>query len=253
MASIFEREIVMRTNFTRAFIVLLVLLVFMAPQINAEDKMTLQTQKDKLSYGIGVNVIRNLRQQGVEVNIDALLQGIKDSYTADKIALSEDELRKVMKSHIGEKQAKKTLIARESILDNKKRGETFLAKNTKKESIVTLASGLQYKVLKEGSGNLPKETDVVFCRYRGTLIDGTEFDSTDPKGQPAKLRVGSIITGFKEALLLMPVGSKWQLFIPYQLAYGHRSSGREIEPYSALIFEVELISIDSTHKNSGEK
>lgn len=212
-------------------------------QLSAGEAPALKTQKDKVSYGIGVDAARNLKRQGIEVDIDILVKGLRDELSGEKLLMTEDEFRATMSAFQAElrrKQAKNKRIAAE---DNKKAGEVFLAKNKKRDGVVTLPSGLQYKILKAGKGGIPTEADTVELHYRGSLIDGTEIDSSYRTGQPATFKVSEVIAGWREALKLMPVGSKWQLFIPPELAYGARGSGREIGPNATLIFEVELISV----------
>jgi FKBP-type peptidyl-prolyl cis-trans isomerase len=174
----------------------------------------------------------------------ALMQGMKDAMAGSKTLLTEEEARAALMQLQSEVQAKQQAKAAQEGEANKKEGEAFLAANKSKEGVVTLPSGLQYKILKEGSGPKPKATDSVVCNYKGTLINGTEFDSSYKRGEPATFPVTGVIKGWTEALQLMPVGSKWQLFIPSDLAYGARGTpGGPIGPNSTLIFEVELMSI----------
>ncbi len=199
----------------------------------------LKTQKDKLSYAIGMQVGGTISRQGIEVDPNVLLQGLKDAM-AGKPIMTDDDVRATMMQLQADMQAKQKQAGEA----NKKEGEAFLAANKGKEGVITLPSGLQYKVLKEGTGPKPTATDTVVCNYRGTLINGKEFDSSYKRGEPAKFPVSGVIKGWTEALQLMPVGSKWQLFVPAELAYGERGAGADITPNSTLIFEVELLSIE---------
>jgi len=167
--------------------------------------------------------------------------------------MTEQEIQETLKTFQQEMAAKQAEKTKQLAEINKKEGEAFLAENKKKEGVKTLPSGLQYKILTEGSGKTPKETDTVTTHYRGTLIDGTEFDSSFKRGQPASFTVNGVIKGWTEALQLMKEGSKWQLFIPSDLAYGDRGAGGQIGPHATLIFEVELISIDSTTEKKDPK
>ena len=184
-----------------------------------------------------------LRQQSVEVDLSILMRGVKDSLAGSKTLLTEDEERTVLtalKAELRKKQEEKMAQAGEA---NTKEGQAFLAANKSKDGVVTLPSGLQYKILQAGTGPKPTTTDSVVCNYRGTLINGTEFDSSYKRGQPATFPVSGVIKGWTEALQLMPAGSKWQLFVPAELAYGARGAGPGIGPNATLVFEVELISI----------
>jgi FKBP-type peptidyl-prolyl cis-trans isomerase FklB len=207
----------------------------------------LKTDKEKVSYAIGMNIGANFKRQGIDVDPELFMQGIKDATSGSKTLLTEDEERAVLTKYQGELRARMQDEAKQAAETNKKAGEAFLAANKSKEGVVTLPSGLQYKILKEGTGPKPTASDTVECNYRGTLINGTEFDSTAKHGgQPAKFPVNGVIKGWTEALQLMPVGSKWQLFIPSDLAYGERGTpGGEIGPNSTLIFEVELLGIEN--------
>jgi FKBP-type peptidyl-prolyl cis-trans isomerase FklB len=214
-----------------------------APATKTQNALTLQTPKDKLSYAIGMNFGASLRKQSVEVDTNILVRGLKDSLAGGKTLLTEDESRAVvaeLQAEMRKKQEEKMAQAGEA---NLKEGQEFLAANKSKEGVVTLPSGLQYKILQAGTGPKPTTSDSVVCNYRGTLIDGKEFDSSYKRGQPATFPVSGVIKGWTEALQLMPVGSKWQLFVPAELAYGARGAGPGIGPNSTLIFEVELISI----------
>lgn len=216
---------------------------FLAAQASAEEAPVLKTQKDKMSYSIGAEAGRNFKRLGVEVDTDLLVKGLRDALSGEKLLMTDEELRAAMTAYQAEVRQKQAQAARLAAENNKKAGDAFLAENTTKEGIVTLPSGLQYKILKAGDGKRPTEADRVECNYRGTLISGTEFDSSYRRGQPATFKVSGVIPGWREALKLMPVGSKWQLFIPPQLAYGERGTGRDIGPNATLIFEVELLAI----------
>lgn len=205
----------------------------------------LKTEKDKVSYAIGMNIGGNFKRQHIDVDPNLFMQGIKDATSGGKTLLTEDEERAVLTQFQGELRAKMQEEAKQAAETNKKAGEEFLAANKTKQGVVTLPSGLQYKILKEGNGPKPTASDTVECNYRGTLINGTEFDSSYKRGEPAKFPVNGVIKGWTEALQLMPVGSKWQLFIPSDLAYGERGTpGGEIGPNSTLVFEVELLGIE---------
>jgi FKBP-type peptidyl-prolyl cis-trans isomerase FklB len=205
--------------------------------------VVLKTQKDKVNYGIGVNLARNFKQQGVEIDLDLVIKGMRDEFSGQKILMSEKELGAIMAAFQTENRQKQVQARRIAAVDNKKAGDAFLTENKTKEGVVTLPSGLQYKILRAGDGKKPTEADSVEVRYRGTLIDGTEFDNSERSGQATvTLAVKGLVPGVKQALQLMPVGSKWQLFIPYQLAYGQQGSGN-IPPNATLMFELELLAI----------
>jgi len=189
-----------------------------------------------------MNIGKSLHKDDVEVDPDVLLRGMKDAMSGGKTALTDDEAKAVMtnlQASLRKQQAEKAQIAAET---NKKAGDAFLAENKTKEGVVTLPSGLQYKILTQGTGPKPAATDTVVCNYKGTLLDNTEFDSSYSRNQPLTIPVGGVIKGWTEVLQMMPVGSKWQLFIPADLAYGPQAKG-PIGPNSTLIFEVELLSI----------
>jgi FKBP-type peptidyl-prolyl cis-trans isomerase FklB len=205
--------------------------------------LTLKTEKEKFSYALGMNIGTGMKRQSVAVDPAILARGLKDSLAGGKTLMTEDEARATLKQMQDEMRQKQQAKAQEEGAANKKVGDAFLAANKTKEGIVTLPSGLQYKILKEGTGPKPTSSDSVVCNYKGTLIDGKEFDSSYKRGQPATFPVTGVIKGWTEALQLMPVGSKWQLFVPSDLAYGERGAGADIGPGATLIFEVELMSI----------
>lgn len=214
----------------------------LANTATGEEMTALKTQKDMVSYGIGVNIAKSFRQDDVDIDLDLLIKGLKDRMAGDKLLMPERELRKVLnvfQADLRHKRRASQLIAAE---ENRKKGETFLAENRTKKGVKMLPSGVQYRIIKAGDGRKPTDADMVECYYRGMLLDGTEFDGTDP-GQPATLRVSQLIPGWKEALKLMPAGSKWQLFIPPQLAYGSRGVGSDIGPNETLVFEIELLAV----------
>lgn len=203
----------------------------------------LVTQKDKQSYAIGANFGLGLKQQPIQVDPAIVAQGVKDALTGGKLAMTNEEAGAVLKELQADLQKKQETMMSQMSDTNKKEGAAFLAANKAKEGVVTTASGLQYKVEKLGTGPKPTAGDTVVCNYRGTLINGKEFDSSYKRGQPASFPVSGVIRGWTEALQLMPVGSKWELYVPSELAYGDRGAGADIGPGSTLIFEVELISI----------
>ncbi|HLO10086.1 MAG TPA: FKBP-type peptidyl-prolyl cis-trans isomerase [Desulfobacteria bacterium] len=209
----------------------------------AADSPELKTDKEKISYSIGMDIGGNLKRGSVEVDPDILAKGLKDSYVGGKTLLTEDQARQAMEDFQKTLMAKKAEEMQKLSEKNKADGEKFLAENAKKEGVKTLPSGLQYKEITHGTGKSPKTTDTVTTHYKGTLIDGTEFDSSYKRGEPASFPVSGVIAGWTEALQLMKEGAKWQLFVPSNLAYGERGAGRDIGPNATLIFEVELISV----------
>lgn len=209
----------------------------------AEEQSALKSEKDKISYIIGLDIGNNLKRQGAEIDPDTLLRGMKDALSGSKPLLSEDEIREVTTAFRQEMAQKQAEVTKKLAEKNKSEGEAFLGENKKKEGVKILPSGLQYKVITEGSGRSPKESDTVTVNYKGTFVDGTEFDSSYKRGEPATFPVNGVIKGWTEALPLMKEGAKWQLFIPSSLAYGEAGAGNAIGPNATLIFEVELISI----------
>jgi len=212
-----------------------------------QDKPQLKDLKDKVSYGVGLSVGGNFKKQGQELNPDALLAGVKDALSGRPPALTENELKETMEAWSKQMEDKQKVVGEKNAADATK----FLAENKKKDGVKTTVSGLQYKVMKDGTGAQPKETDTVTVNYRGTLINGTEFDSSYKRGQPATFPVNGVIKGWTEALQLMKPGSKYQLFIPADLAYGARAVGPDITPNSALIFEVELLEVKPAAASTG--
>lgn len=192
---------------------------------------------DKFAYGLGMGIGQNLLSMGVnELALDDFVKGVKDVLAGGKTEMSHAEAQKVVSEHFQK-------LAEEAYAKVKEAGVSFLEENKKREGVVTLPSGLQYMVLKEGNGKQPKATDRVQCHYEGTLIDGTIFDSSIKRGEPAVFGVSQVIAGWVEALQLMSEGAKWRLFIPQEMAYGAHGAGEHIPPYSALIFDVELIKV----------
>ena len=213
------------------------------PGYPADEKIEMKDQRDRESYSLGYQFGENLKKQEVDLNLDIYASGIKDALGGKDPQMSHEEMR----ATIMELQKKVTAARQKEMKDkatkNLEEGKRFLAENQKKEGIKTLPSGLQYRVITEGSGKMPKADDTVTVHYKGTFIDGTEFDSSFKRGQPATFQVNGVIPGWTEVLQLMKEGAKWQLFIPSELAYGERGMGSRIPPSSTLIFEVELISV----------
>jgi FKBP-type peptidyl-prolyl cis-trans isomerase FklB len=205
----------------------------------AAEPKALTSQKEKASYGIGMNVATRFKSDAIDLDVDAFVRGFKDALAEAKPAVSEQEIRQAITAMTEEVQKKMS----EQGEKNKAAGEAFLAKNKKEKGITTTGSGLQYQVLREGNGAVPKETDKVKVHYKGTLMDGTVFDSSYDRNEPISFPVTGVIKGWVEALQKMKVGSKWKLFIPSDLAYGEGGQGK-IPPNSPLIFEVELLDIE---------
>jgi FKBP-type peptidyl-prolyl cis-trans isomerase len=214
------------------------------PSTATSSNSALPTDKDKLSYAIGMNVGKGLHRDGVDVDPNLLLRGLKDAMAGGQTLMTDEEARASIVQLQSQLRAKMEAQQAEAGQTNKKEGDDYLAANKSKPGVVALPSGLQYKILKEGTGPKPTATDSVKCNYRGTLIDGKEFDASEKHGGPATFPVNGVIKGWTEALQLMPVGSKWQLFIPPDMAYGSRGAPPDIGPNETLIFEVELLSIE---------
>jgi FKBP-type peptidyl-prolyl cis-trans isomerase len=213
-------------------------------QPTATPNPNFKSDKERQSYAVGMNIGESLHRQPVELDMDSLVRGLKESMAGGKTLLTDEEAKAALTELGQQVRAKQEEKVKQAAETNKKEGEAFLAANKTKEGVVTTPSGLQYKILKAGTGPKPTASDKVSVNYKGTLINGTEFDSSYKRGQPATFPVGQVIKGWTEALQLMPVGSKWQLFIPADLAYGDRGAGSDIGPGSTLIFEVELLSIE---------
>ena len=200
--------------------------------------------KKSRSYSIGVDIGKKLKSQSIDIDANALAKGMNDATSGSQLQMTDQEMTETLQALQKELMEKQAARNKELSEKNKKDGEAFLAENKKKEGVKTLPSGLQYKVITEGTGKTPKPEDSVVCNYRGTLVDGTEFDSSYKRGQPATFQVKAVIPGWTEALQLMKEGSKWELFMPSNLAYGERGAGNVIGPDTRLlIFEVELISV----------
>ncbi|MDH4101364.1 MAG: FKBP-type peptidyl-prolyl cis-trans isomerase [Nitrospirota bacterium] len=214
-----------------------------ATQANAEEKTALKSEKDKISYSIGTNIGQSLKRDGVDVNPDTLAKGLKDALSGGKLLMTEQEMRQTMENFSKEMKVKQEQKASAASAGNKKQGEAFLTENKKKAGVKTTGSGLQYKVIKEGTGKKPAATSTVTVHYKGTLIDGTEFDSSYKRNEPTSFPLNGVIPGWTEGLQLMKEGGKYQFFIPSNLAYGDRGAPPMIGPGATLIFEVELLSV----------
>jgi len=226
------------------FLFITVTFLFTLTSCAQDEVKELKDQKEKVSYSIGLDVGRNLKNQKIEVDPKILAQGIKDAIEDKKPLLTEDEIAQVMaqfqQEHYAQQEKEKAEISEK----NKAEGQKFLEENKKNKDVVTLPSGLQYKVVKSGSGNSPSLTDKVKTHYVGKFLDGTEFDNSVKRGEPAEFPVNGVIKGWTEALQKMKVGDKWILYVPPDLAYGEQGAGNVIPPNATLIFEVELLSIE---------
>jgi len=215
-----------------------------AEEAKVAPEVTLDTPMSRISYTIGVNIGQDFKTQKMEVDADILLMGMKDSLAGKELRLTDEEMVSEIQTFQQEMQAKMAAEMEGVAAKNLADGEAFLAENAKQEGVEVTESGLQYKVLEPGEGDSPEAADVATVHYRGTLIDGTQFDSSYDRGQPATFPVGGVIAGWTEALQLMKPGAKWQLTIPAELAYGERGAGQDIGPNATLLFDVELISVE---------
>ncbi len=217
--------------------------ILLASSSFAQQTTQLKDEKDKVSYSIGLDIGSTFKKQSMDINLDALNAGLKDAVSGNKPLLTEEQVKETMTAYSKTMMEKQAAVNKEAAAKNGAEGEKFLAENKSKEGVKTTQSGLQYKVVKEGNGPTPKESDTVVTHYRGTLINGKEFDSSIARNEPATFPVNRVIKGWTEALQLMKVGSKYQLFIPASLAYGERGAGQDIGPNQTLIFDVELLEI----------
>lgn len=225
--------------------IFLLLIVMLSLKIHGLHALELRTEKDKLSYSIGQIIGKNLSREKDSVNLDILIKSMKDSLNNVKPLMNQNEMQMVMREH---QKSIRSRMQKEAAINGKKNiaeGKAYLEKNKKVKGVVVTASGLQYRILKEGKGKIPKRTDTVKTHYRGTLIDGKEFDSSYKRGTPATFPVTGVIKGWTEALTMMPVGSKWELTIPSELAYGaNPRPGGPIGPNAVLVFDIELLGIE---------
>lgn len=222
---------------------IVVLVLLLAGTASAQDAPELKDPKEKLSYALGMDLGNQFKSQSVDIDPDIFVKAMKDIMSGGRMLMTDDDARSTIATWQKDMRQKQQAQRAATADKNKADGEAFLEKNKNAEGVVALPSGLQYKILRAGDGRKPSLEDTVVCHYRGTLIDGTEFDSSFKRNEPATFPLKGVIKGWTEALQLMPVGSKWQLFIPPALAYGERGAGAAIGPNATLIFEVELLSI----------
>ncbi len=219
-------------------------IVYLSGVCLAGEAAKIASDKERINYSIGYQIGGDFKRQGIDIDPDIVVKGIRDAQAGTKPLMTPEEMNKTLvdlkAKVVAAQREEQKKVARKNLAA----GKTFLSKNEKKEGVTTLPSGLQYKVIEKGSGSSPKKTDNVTVHYKGTLIDGTEFDSSYRRGKPATFRVDGVIAGWTEALKRMKPGAKWQLFIPPDLAYGERGAGQRIGPNSTLIFEVELIRVN---------
>jgi FKBP-type peptidyl-prolyl cis-trans isomerase FklB len=215
----------------------------MAGMVYGAADQVLRTEKEKTSYAIGAQTGADMRHFGMEVDPDLVARGFRDAYSGRKLLLNDQQMSETLAGVSKIIAAKSPELMKQDAERNKQEGEAFLAQNARKDGVRTLPSGLQYKIIRAGTGRIPKPTDTVVVNYRGTFIDGTEFDSSYRRGQPFVFQVNRMIKGWIEALQIMSVGAKWQLFVPPRLAYGEQGAPPAIGPNATLIYEVELLSI----------
>lgn len=208
----------------------------------AQDARPLVADKDKTSYAIGLQTARNLKKDGTDIDVELVVRGFRDGFSGERPLLSDKETKALMQALMSEVRQKMVSNRREMSVKNRQKGEEFLAANLSQAGVKALPSGVQYRVLKAGTGRKPNDSDVVLCNYRGTLLDGSEFDATLPE-RPAILKLSQMIPGWKDALKNMEAGAHWQIFIPSALAYGERGVGADIGPNEVLVFDIELLEI----------
>jgi FKBP-type peptidyl-prolyl cis-trans isomerase FklB len=221
---------------------LLLGLVLATTQAWSAEPIVIKTDKDKLGYSIGASIGKNLKTENTDIDLNLLIEGLKAGLAGDKLLLTDIEIRQVMNDYQAKLRQKLLATKQQATIDNKRKGDAFLAEFKNQKDVLSLPGGVLYKVIKQGNGNKPAASDSVEVNYRGTLINGKEFDATKP-GQPVTLNVGSVIAGWKQALSAMSTGSKWQIVIPPELAYGERGVGNDIGPNEVLVFEIELVAI----------
>ena len=219
-------------------VLLAVALLFFAPSLYAADAVTLKTPKEKLSYIIGVQTANDLKRQSIDVDPALVSKGLQDAMLGNTLLISDQEAKDFIAAYQKERAEERKKLGER----NKQEGTVFLAENKKKEGVKTLPSGLQYKIIKEGTGKTPMASDTVVTQYKGTFINGTEFASSHQRNEPATFPVKGVMPGWTQALQMMKEGSKWQLFVPPELAYGEQGAG-PIGPNATLIFEVELVAV----------
>ncbi len=225
----------MKFNIITTLLIGLLIAVSCTSQVKSDKSVTMKTNIDSVSYALGVNIGTNIKTQFKDIDLNILAAAIKDAYEGQE-KIANEECIPILRTY--------SVSAQKKMADeNKAEGEKFLAENAKRSEVKTTPSGLQYEILKAGNGPIPKETDRITVHYHGTLIDGTVFDSSVNRGQPATFGITQVIAGWIEALQMMPVGSKWKVYVPSDLAYGERGNGRDILPNSVLIFDIELIEI----------
>ncbi len=232
---------------------ILIALSLLAFSAFAQQPTELKDEKEKVSYSIGLDIGNTFKKQNMDINPEILLSGLRDALSGNKPLLTEEQVKETMTAYSKTMMEKQATQSREAASKNLEIGEKFLADNKGKEGVKTTASGLQYKVMKEGSGTSPKESDTAVVHYRGTLINGTEFDSSYKRNEPATFPVNRVIKGWTEGLQLMKPGSKYQFFIPAGLAYAERGAGQDIGPNETLIFEVELVEVKAAAATDAAK
>lgn len=215
----------------------------MSATIAATDATTLNSDLDKLSYSIGADLGKNFKKQGIEISPEAMAKGLQDGISGGALLMTDDQMKEVLNTFQKDLMAKRNADFNQKAEANKAKGEAFLSENKAKEGVITLPSGLQYRIIENGKGAKPGKEDTVTVDYSGTLIDGQVFDSSEKTGKPATFKVSQVIPGWTEALQLMPAGSTWEIYVPAALAYGTRSIGGPIGPNETLIFKIHLISI----------
>ncbi len=247
MLSAFKRKTPEMSNYLKIVTFpILCLSLFFSPfaSVAQSQKASLKTELDTVAYGIGLSIAGSLKMQGLaQINTKVLQEAIQDALSGKETALTQEAANQYLMAYFGKKEDSLRAAEAAKAEPNRIAGENFLAENKKRQGVTTTQSGLQYEILKAGEGPKPTVNDRVKVHYHGTLTDGFVFDSSVERGEPIDLSVSGVIAGWTEALQLMPVGSKWKIFLPYQLAYGDRGAGPSIGPKSALVFEVELLEI----------